>query len=81
MKVEKLNELKTLVAEILEMEVSELTDTGHLINEHGADSMRTIEILDSIERTYQIEIPQEELPKMVSLVEIYNVVNKYAKWE
>lgn len=81
MKVEKLNELKTLVAEILEMEVTELTDTGHLINEHGADSMRTIEILDSIERTYQIEIPQEELPKMVSLVEIYNVVNKYAKWE
>lgn len=81
MKTEKLNELKTLVAEILEMEVSELTDTGHLINDHGADSMRTIEILDSLERTYQIEIPQEELPKMVSMVEIYNVVNNYVKWE
>jgi len=81
MKEEKLIQIREIVAEILERKPEDLTFEGHLINDHGADSMRTIEILDSIERAFDIEIPQEKSGELTSVTAIYDVVNEIAGWE
>jgi acyl carrier protein len=63
-----------LVSEILEIEQKEMSDTTYFKEDHGADSLRAIEILASLEREFKIEIDQAELAKMVNLQGIYDVV-------
>jgi acyl carrier protein len=70
-----------MVADVLEIEPEELAEHDDLAAEHGADSLQAIEILASIEKTYDVEIPQEELPRMTTLGAIYDVVRDHAGWE
>jgi len=77
---EHLEELREIVAEILELEPQELTDTGHFMDDYGADSLRAIEMLARIEKRYRVEIPQSELPAMKDLRSVYEVVAPRAGW-
>ena len=73
-------ELRELVAEVLEIDAAELTDTGDFVEEYEADSLRAIEVLARIEKRYKVEIPQAELPKMRNLAAVYDLVARYAGW-
>jgi acyl carrier protein len=72
--------IKELVCDILELEDGEVTETSLFKEDHDADSLRAIEILATLEKTFQIRIPQEELPKMVNLQGVYSVVSQHAGW-
>lgn len=76
----RLEELREITADVLEIEPEELTDEGHFSEEYEADSLRAIEILSRIDKRYGVEIPQEELPRMDNLLHVYEVVAEYAKW-
>ena len=78
--VDRLNELRELTAEVLEVEPVELTDTGDFMEEYEADSLRAIELLARIEKKYKVEIPQAELPTMRNLSAVYDVVARHAGW-
>ncbi|MBB5940160.1 acyl carrier protein [Streptomyces zagrosensis] len=80
-KQEQLDEIREIVAEVLELEPEEVTETSHFIEEHEADSLRAIEILARLEKKYKVEIPQSELPKMINLTEVYNVLAEHAGWQ
>lgn len=75
-----LEELRELVAEVLEIEPEELTDTGDFQEEYDADSLRAIEMLARIEKRYKIEIPQKELAGMQNLKATYHITASYAGW-
>jgi acyl carrier protein len=75
-----LEELRELVAEVLEVEPEELTDTGDFQEDYEADSLRAIEMLARIEKRYKIEIPQKELASMQNLKAVYEVTASYARW-
>lgn len=75
-----LEELRELVAEVLEVEPEELTDTGDFQAEYEADSLRAIEMLARIEKKYKIAIPQKELANMQNLKAVYEVTASYANW-
>ncbi|GAA2909541.1 acyl carrier protein [Streptomyces mexicanus] len=66
--------IKDIVCDILELELDEVTDTSLFKEEHDADSLRTIEILASLERTFAITLKQSELSRMVNLAGVYAVV-------
>ncbi|MDX6355852.1 MAG: acyl carrier protein [Streptomyces sp.] len=66
--------IKDIVGDILEVEPEELTDTSRFVEDHDADSMRLIEILSSLELNLKVTIPQSELPRMVNLAGVYDVV-------
>ncbi|MFE9884612.1 acyl carrier protein [Streptomyces scopuliridis] len=76
-----LDELREIVAEVLEVEPEEITETGSFVEEHEADSLRAIEILARIEKKYKIDIPQAELPNMGYLKAVYDVVAQQAGWQ
>ncbi|MCZ0987165.1 acyl carrier protein [Streptomyces diastatochromogenes] len=67
-------QIKDIVCDILELELDEVTDTSLFKEEHDADSLRTIEILASLERTFGITLKQSELSRMVNLAGVYAVV-------
>lgn len=78
---EKLQELRCLVAEVLEREPAEITDHGDFRKEYDADSMRAIEILSRLEKTFRVEIPQSDLPDMQNLQSVYAVLRRRAGWK
>lgn len=77
---ERMNALREMIADVLEVEPSEITDTSSFQEDHEADSLRAIEILARLEEDYKIEIPQNELENMTNLTGVYEVVKKYAGW-
>lgn len=80
-KEERLAEIKNLVCDILELEHEEVTETSLFKEEHGADSLRAIEILATLEKTFSIKIPQAQMATMVNLAGVYAVVRNAAGWE
>lgn len=77
---ERLNQIREIVLEVLELEPEELTATSRFKEDHDADSLLAIEILAQLEKTFHIEIPQEELVKMTHLAAVYDVVSEHAGW-
>lgn len=71
------SELREIVAEVLEVEPDEVTDSGDFVEEYEADSLRAIEILARIEKKYRVEIPQSELAGMRTLKGVREVVDQY----
>lgn len=71
-------ELREIVAEVLEIDADELSETGDFVEVYDADSLRAIEILARIEKKYKIEIPQSELAQMRNFKEVTEVVTRYA---
>jgi len=67
-KIEKT--IKSIIAEIAEVNVKKITPKARFVEDLGMDSMMALEILAAIEKTYNIEIPEEQLPKMTSLNEV-----------
>jgi acyl carrier protein len=76
----RVEEIREIVAEVLEVEPEEITGTSLFAEDHEADSLRAIEILARIEKKYRVDIPQSELPKMVNLQAVYAVVSEHADW-
>ena len=72
--------IREIVLEILELEDNELRDEGHFVEDYEADSLRAIEILARLETKFGISIPQNDLPKMNSVNNVYTVVHQYASW-
>jgi len=71
-------ELRAMVAEVLEIEPEELTDTGDFADDYEADSLRAIEILARIDKTYKVEIPQTELPQLRNLEAVYAALQRHS---
>ncbi|HET6857178.1 MAG TPA: acyl carrier protein [Streptomyces sp.] len=69
-------QIKEIVCDILEIEAADVTDTSLFKENHGADSLGAIEILSSLERTFDIEIDQAELTRMVNLDGVIAVVEE-----
>jgi len=71
-------ELREIVAEVLEIDTDELIETADFVEVYDADSLRAIEILARIEKKYKVEIPQSELAEMRNFKQVVEVVTRYA---
>jgi acyl carrier protein len=72
--------IRNIVAEILEIDQDTMTETSRFSEDHNADSLRAIEILAALEKEFKIQIPQSDLPRMVNLAGVYDVVSERAGW-
>ena len=80
-KHERIEQLREIITEVLELEPGELTDTSSFVDDHEADSLLAIEILARIERDLGVAIPQDALMEMTNLTAVYDVVARSAGWE
>lgn len=72
-----MDELRQIVADVLELEPEEVTDTGDFVKDYDADSLRAIEVLARVEKRYGIDVPQSELPEMRTLQSVRDIVARY----
>ncbi|MET8572119.1 acyl carrier protein [Streptomyces sp. NPDC004783] len=68
--------IKEIVCDVLELEEDEVTDSSLFKEDHGADSLRAIEILAGLEKEFKVTIEQSELERMVNLDGVYAVVGE-----
>ncbi|MDD3375310.1 MAG: acyl carrier protein [Candidatus Omnitrophica bacterium] len=66
-KTDLIEDLRALVAEILESDPSEIDGDANFVKDLGMDSMMALEILAGIEKKYKIVIPEDTLPKFTTL--------------
>ncbi|PIW58157.1 MAG: acyl carrier protein [Candidatus Omnitrophica bacterium CG12_big_fil_rev_8_21_14_0_65_50_5] len=66
--------VRKIVAEILEVEESEIKPDAHFVRDLGMDSMMALEILATIEKKYKIIIPEDALPKFTDLKTTVSIV-------
>lgn len=79
-RAERIETIKEIVCDILEIEEDEVSETSLFKEDHGADSLRAIEILAALEKEFGVVINQTELPRMVNLEGVYAVVAEPAGW-
>jgi acyl carrier protein len=70
------NRIKDIVCEILDVEADEVSDTGLFTEEHGADSMSAVAIMSALESTFDVEIDESKLARMVNLDGVIAVVDE-----
>lgn len=75
--------VKSIIAEQLGVKVEEVTDTASFVDDLGADSLDTVELVMALEEEFGIEIPDEDAEKMTNVGEalryIEEKVSKNAK--
>jgi acyl carrier protein len=73
--VEREARVREIICGILEVEEAELTLTGRLREDYGADSMNAVEIQSRIEVEFNIEIAREDLQRMVDLKTVLELLD------
>ena len=61
------NKVKEIIVDKLGVEESELTDSASFTNDLGADSLDTVELIMQFEEDFDLEIPDEDAEKIVTV--------------
>ena len=67
------NEIREIVAEILQIPAEELDTSASFFDEYGMDSLRALEILAKVENRYNITIDADNLAKMTCIDEVIHL--------
>jgi acyl carrier protein len=76
----RIDKIKDIITEHLELEPGELSDSSLLTEDHAADSLSRIDILAALEKEFGISIDQSDLDRMINVESIYSVVAGAAAW-
>lgn len=71
------DELRDLIAEIVEMEPGKITAEANFVEDLGMDSMMALEILAAMEKKYKIQIPEEKLAQLRNLKDTVALARQY----
>ena len=72
-------DIKQLIADIIEMDPKEIDADANLVEDLGMDSMMALEILASMEKKYRIKISEDDLPKITTVNRVIELARKYIK--
>lgn len=70
------DKIKSIIAEQLGVKVEEVTPEASFIDDLGADSLDTVELIMALEEEFSIEIPDEDAEKMTSVGDVMKYINE-----
>jgi len=68
-----------IVAEQLGVNEGEVTKSASFVNDLGADSLDTVELVMALEEEFDCEIPDEEAEKITTVQQAIDYVNAHLK--
>jgi acyl carrier protein len=72
--------VKNIIVEQLGVEPEQVKPEAQFVNDLGADSLDTVELIMALEEEFDIEIPDEQAEKIKTVGEaLDHIVNKVAK--
>jgi len=72
------NKVKEIVVEQLDLdvEVSDLNNASSFVDDLGADSLDTVELVMALEEEFQCEIPEEDAEKITTVQQAIDYVTE-----
>ena len=70
--------VKSIIAEQLGVKIEEVTDTASFVDDLGADSLDTVELIMALEEEFNVEIPDEDAEKMTKVADAIKYVEEKA---
>lgn len=75
-KVNVADEIKKIMASILEIEPDKITPEAKFVEDLGMDSMMALEIVAAIEKKFKIVIPEEKLSMITSMQDVISITEE-----
>ncbi|MBD3183251.1 acyl carrier protein [Candidatus Poribacteria bacterium] len=69
--------IKEIIVEQLGVEASEITTDASFIDDLGADSLDTVELVMAFEEEFDIEIPDEDAEKIRTVRDVIDYLNAH----
>jgi len=69
--------VKEIIVEQLGVDPEEVTMEASFVNDLGADSLDTVELVMALEEEFNIEIPDEEAEKLDTVGKAIEYINKH----
>ena len=76
---EVLEKVKKVVVEQLGVAESEVKKESSFVDDLGADSLDTVELVMALEETFGVEIPDEEAEKIKTVGDTVTYISSHAK--
>ena len=74
--VEKVNQI---ISEELGVDEGEVTPSASFVDDLGADSLDTVELVMALEEAFDVEIPDEDAEKIRTVQDAIDYIDKRAK--
>jgi len=68
--------VKQIIVEQLGMDEGEVTPTASFVDDLGADSLDTVELVMAFEESFSIEIPDEDAEKIATVKDAVGYIEK-----
>lgn len=72
----ELEKLQQIIAEVLNVDASEVMPGTTFTEDLGADSLELYQIILGVEDAFDIEIPQEEAEKIVTVADAIDLIQR-----
>ncbi|MFC8231514.1 acyl carrier protein [Streptomyces sp. NPDC056661] len=72
-------ELRSLVADALELPVEEVTDEAHFVEDLQVDSLMALEIVVNLEKKYGIKVAESDFKQVSNLLQVRALVDSKLK--
>ena len=70
-----LNKIKGIIIDKLGVDESKINNDSHFIEDLGADSLDTVELIMQFEEDFDIEIPDEDAEKILSVQQALDFIS------
>ncbi|MBL8022296.1 MAG: acyl carrier protein [Spirochaetia bacterium] len=74
-----MEKIKAIIVEQLGVDESEVTPEAHFIDDLGADSLDTVELVMALEEEFGIEISDEDAEKIQTVGDVSRYIDEHAK--
>ncbi len=71
--------VKQIIVEQLGVDEAEVTPTASFVDDLGADSLDTVELVMALEEAFEIEIPDEDAEKIRTVQDAVTYIEQHAK--
>ena len=71
--------IKQIIVEQLGVDEAEVTPSASFVDDLGADSLDTVELVMAFEEEFDLEIPDEDAEKIKSVADAYEYIEAHGK--
>ncbi len=72
------NDVKEIIVEQLGVEESQVIEGAKFVEDLGADSLDTVELVMALEEKFNMEIPDQDAEKIVAVSDAINYIKDHA---
>ena len=70
--------VEKIIAEHLNIDESSISDDSKIVEDLGADSLHTVELVMKFENTYDMEIPDEDTEHLITVGDVKKYIEEYS---